>query len=225
MRLRILHYVNSNLDALRVKFAGRKHFNNLLFDEKLISPARAKQFSQFKPMWHPPEEMPSAPFYNDMWARVHQDLTTNTGTSAHALYKHAAVAPMGPPLQALVGTGAVYRLATVRDLQRLLTLRLARTHTWVAWVRGCVYGDGVGAGLGQQALLRVRQELHWAGPGRGYAGCEAQAPHYRCDITQCCSVLGSPQFTYEKRQLGYTRYAPNQWWRPGLQWPPNLEVQ
>jgi hypothetical protein len=48
-----------------------------------------------------------------------------------------------------------------------------------------------------------------------YYSC-SRGPHYNCDHKDCCFHLRSPMFTFEKRLVGYVRYAAYEWWAPGL---------
>ena len=48
----------------------------------------------------------------------------------------------------------------------------------------------------------------------------ARGPHYKCDHKDCCFHLRTPMFTFEKRLVGYIRYAAFEWWKQGLTWPP-----
>ena len=49
--------------------------------------------------------------------------------------------------------------------------------------------------------------------------CRTKAPHFFCEIQDCCDFTTRPQFTFTKRLLGYKRYAKLQWWKPGIKWP------
>eukprot|EP00123_Amoebidium_parasiticum_P015068 comp22767_c0_seq1/m.35594 comp22767_c0_seq1/g.35594 ORF comp22767_c0_seq1/g.35594 comp22767_c0_seq1/m.35594 type:complete len:628 (-) comp22767_c0_seq1:530-2413(-) len=244
----VLHYVNSNLDALRVKFEGRKQFNKLLFDENLVPKDRAALFQRWRTQWHPSEGMPSETFYNNMWEKVQQDVAKGISarsakSAALALYKQAALAPGPTRLNELLNTGAVYRTKVVRELLQRVKKDVDAAGTngsanpagsfveqIVAKVKELVLGPNQNAGSdkanasstqsdlspGMKSILRIRQRLaRPAGaPKPRYGHCADRAPHYECDVDNCCYVFRSPQFTYEKRQLGYKRLAANEWWIP-----------
>lgn len=72
---------------------------------------------------------------------------------------------------------------------------------------------GINAAQKIQALNEERPKFD-----QKYFACPQKGPHFHCDHKDCCFHLRSPMFTFEKRLVGYIRYAAFEWWVPGLKW-------
>ena len=67
---RILHYINSELDAAREKFRFREHFNTQIFDKNLATDEVRERYKLWEDKWTQEEGMPSDTYYNAMWKAV-----------------------------------------------------------------------------------------------------------------------------------------------------------
>ena len=205
---RILHYVNPDFTALQKKFESRKVFREDIFDTNLIGPEERKLYSKTQQDWFPSEKMPSWEFYNEMWSRVHRDLKDN-GHRAYDYYIASAVAPKPNDLEMFITAGLVYRTEEVRKFIQSISQIVESSSEQGK------QGLLTSIGLGQ---VHVGEPAKEKKPAFKFYKCP-KGPHYFCDVKDCCGLLTSPQFTFEKRLLGYIRYAAFQWWMPGLRWP------
>ena len=208
---RILHYVNPDFDALKKKFMARKQFRNKNYDDSLVTAKRKKMFEGTKKYWAVAEDMPNWEFYNEMWSRVQKIAKSNNDKLAYDYYLKAAVAPKGKGLDNLIAKGVIYK---IKDIFQMLTqieklldkTKKKKDELFLDLSTGLKFINGGNGVKGQDKIF-------------SFHSCKNKAPHFICDIENCCGFLAIPQLTFTKRLLGYIRYDRMQWWKPGIRWP------
>jgi len=197
-RGRIIHYINSDLNSARAKFGFREEFVEKIFDANLASQEYKDRYKLWEKNWTEPEEMPSQAYYYNMWNAVQTEKKTG-GNEAEVYYKKTSVITGKNTKARYEQSGAVYRSDKMRD--------------FIVQISKEINAAGINAAQKIQALNGERPKFD-----QKYFVCPQRGPHFHCDHKDCCFHLRSPMFTFEKRLVGYIRYAAFEWWIPGLKW-------
>ena len=210
-KARILHYVNSDFDSMKKKLAGRKKFNLNNYDISNVSEKRKKLFRAWERNWVKTETIPNWGYYEKIWSIFSESSKTRDFERVLEFYKKAAVASKGKKLDEFIKHGVIYNLKEVfqfiSQIAKLLDKKKSdKTRVMMEVSNGYKFIHG-GNGIKDKDENLI---LH---------RCKTKAPHFFCEIHDCCEFTTRPQFTFTKRLLGYKRYAKLQWWKPGIKWP------
>ncbi len=207
---RILHYVNPDLDTILKKFTARKNFRADIFDSSIVQKSEKKKFEKWQRFWISPEKMPNWEFFNEMWSLVQKGLKSKGDKRAKDFYMRAAVTPQGKALKKYLESGLIYKNKEVMQFVQQISQYLEKKGKKIKGnilMELCNGNRIIGGGSGAQNKVYPTYT------------CKEKAPHFQCDIQDCCGLLKWPQLTFMKRLLGYVRYAAYEWWKPGLKWP------
>eukprot|EP00794_Sanderia_malayensis_P017692 gene17692-19460_t len=209
---RILHYINPEFDSMLKKFTARKRFNTDIFDVNLVAERVRNSYRDYEKFWIKSEKMPNWEFYNEMWTNVRQGLKENKSNKALQYYAKVALMPQDKDLKRYLDAGIIYKnehvVELIREVSRSLKNKMKAEKETILF-RLC------------KGVNDLKSKGKFRNDSKVYAlyRCKDKAPHFHCDVEHCCQFLKSPQFTFTKRLLGYKRYQPFEWWKPGLRWP------
>lgn len=197
---RILHYINSDLESARAKFMFREKFDTKIFDKNLATEEKRELYKLWEDKWTLEEGMPSDQYYNAMWKAVQAEKETG-GKQAEDFYIKSSVITDKRQKNRFLQSGIIYRNEKIRDYMNKIT------------------GEINSAGINAPTKLKQYNSHRSNQKSDKFYSC-ARGPHYKCDHKDCCFHLRTPMFTFEKRLVGYIRYAAFEWWKQGLTWPP-----
>ena len=211
-KARILHYVNADFESMKKKLKGRKKFNLNNYDISNVNSKRKELFKAWQRNWARTESIPNSQYYEKIWSLFSKSSKTNDFRNVLEFYIKAAVIPKGKKLDEMIKHGVIYSTREVvqfmNQIEKLLDKKkgVDKTQLMVDLSNGFKFIHG---GKGNKDNEETFQ-LH---------GCKSKAPHFFCEIQECCDFTTRAQFTFTKRLLGYKRYDKLQWWKPGIKWP------
>lgn len=210
-KARILHYVNSDFESMKMKLKGRKKFNLNNYDLSIVSEKRKAMFKKWQKDWIKVEHIPNGKFYQQIWSKFVEGSRKNDYESVIGFYLKAAVAKKDRQLEEYMENGVIYKRKDVFQLlnqvgKLMNNGKVDRSRLMISLSNGEKFIHG-GDGVKDEKRTFTLDK------------CEKKAPHFFCDVKDCCDFTTHAQFTFTKRLLGYKRYDVLQWWKPGIKWP------
>ena len=210
-KVRVLHYVNSDFESMKQKLRGKNRFNTNIFDISTVDGKRKKDFIKWERNWAKTEKVPNWKFYERMWSIFRESNQKNNFQSVLDFYTKAAVASKGKKLDEYLKKGVIYKTKEIFQLlsqiEKLLEKKkIDKIQMMLNLSNGIKFIHGGEGAKNKNETLTLHR-------------CKIKAPHFFCEIEDCCQFTTHAQFTFTKRLLGYKRYDRLQWWKPGIKWP------
>ena len=175
-----------------------------------------ERFIQHKEQWRDEENNPGQANFDTVTPIFGQvSAFAEVGEAGLRWIKQELLLPSDEEREKLIGDGLLEHFDGLAEQVK----RMER------WVEDCVGSDGR-----LECAARYRRETSGGAEAlralqltsckqRGPDASEQNfAPHFGCDLKDCCGLLAVQTFTLQKRLVGYGWYAMQEWWNPGLEW-------